>query len=42
MGRIERVNEGLRREISEIIHTELRDPRLEFVTITSAEVTRDL
>ena len=42
LGRIERINQGLKREISEIIHMELRDPRLEFVTITCVEVTRDL
>ncbi len=42
MGRIERINQTLKREVSEIIHRELTDPRLEFVTITAAQVTRDL
>ena len=42
MGRIERVNQTLKREISEIIQRELRDPRLEFATITAVETSRDL
>ncbi len=29
-------------ELSEIIHRDLRDPRLGFVTLTGAEITRDL
>jgi ribosome-binding factor A len=40
--RQERVQEQLVQEISEIIHRELRDPRLGFVTLTGAEITRDL
>jgi ribosome-binding factor A len=40
--RQERVQEQLVHEISEIIHRELRDPRLGFVTLTGAEITRDL
>ena len=42
MGRIERVNEQLKREVSKIIHQDLADPRLQFVTITQADVSKDL
>ncbi|MBF0521651.1 MAG: 30S ribosome-binding factor RbfA [Candidatus Omnitrophica bacterium] len=42
MGRIDRVNEQVKREISLILQRELQDPRLEFVTITSADVSADL
>jgi ribosome-binding factor A len=41
--RIERVNNLIRREISELIQYELRDPRLEsFVTVTEVDTTADL
>ncbi len=40
--RKERLEELLRREISDIIHREVKDPRIGFVTVTDAEVTRDL
>lgn len=40
--RPERVQEALRQEISRIVHQELRDPRLGFITITGVELTRDL
>ena len=41
--RIERVNTLIRREISEIIQQELRDPRLdEFVVVTEVDTTPDL
>ncbi len=42
MGRIERVNQQLKREISGILQRELGDPRLEFVSITYVRVSRDL
>lgn len=42
MGRIEKVNQQLRREISQIIQQELSDPRLEFVSITQVDTSRDL
>lgn len=42
MDRIERVNETIRREISLIVQQELSDPRLELVTISRAQVSRDL
>lgn len=37
-----RLNEQLKREISEILRTEVRDPRIGFPTITNVEVTSDL
>jgi ribosome-binding factor A len=40
--RQERIKELLRTEISDIIHREIRDPRLGFVTVTDAEVSKDL
>jgi ribosome-binding factor A len=41
--RIERVNTLIRREISELIQQELRDPRLdEFVTVTEVITSPDL
>ena len=42
MGRIDRVNQAVKREISIILHGEIKDPRLQFVTITQVEVSRDL
>jgi ribosome-binding factor A len=41
--RIERVNTLIRREISELIQQELRDPRLdEFVAVTEVDTSPDL
>ena len=40
--RPERVQEAIRQEISKIVHDEIRDPRLGFITITGVELTRDL
>lgn len=40
--RMSKINQRVKREIGEILHRELQDPRLEFVTITAAEVSRDL
>ena len=42
MGRIERINQAVKEEVSRIIQMEVKDPRLEFVTITHVEVSRDL
>jgi len=42
MGRIEKVNHQVQREIGKIIQQELSDPRLQFVTITDVDVSRDL
>ena len=40
--RQERIQEQLVQELSEMIRRDLRDPRLGFVTLTGAEITRDL
>ena len=40
--RVERVSEFIRREASEIIQRQLKDPRIGFITITRVEVTPDL
>lgn len=40
--RKERLEELLRREISDIIRREVKDPRIGFVTVTDAEVSGDL
>ena len=41
--RTERVAEAIRRLVSEILHQELRDPRIAgFITVTKVEITPDL
>ncbi len=40
--RIDRVNQLIREEISQLLQRELKDPRLGFVTVTDVEVSRDL
>ncbi len=40
--RKDRLNRQLQQEIAIIIHQELKDPRLGFVTITKVELSRDL
>lgn len=40
--RPERVQEALRQEISRIVHSEIKDPRLGFITITKVDITKDL
>ena len=42
MSRRDRVSEAIRKEVSTILHSELKDPRLGFVTITRVELTPDL
>jgi ribosome-binding factor A len=42
MHRMDKVNHQIQKEISIILQQELGDPRLKFVTITKAEVSRDL
>jgi len=42
MGRMEKVNELVKREIGSMIQREMRDPRLQFVTITEVHVSPDL
>ncbi|MFQ5520774.1 MAG: 30S ribosome-binding factor RbfA [Candidatus Methylomirabilia bacterium] len=40
--RIERVNQLIKEEISGLLHRELKDPRIGFVTVTDVEVSKDL
>ena len=40
--RVEKVQEVMKQEISQIILRELKDPRIGFVTVTSVECTGDL
>lgn len=42
MGRTDKVNRQLQKEISAILQKELGDPRLSFVTITQVDISRDL
>ena len=42
MARIDRINQTMKREISSILQAEVKDPRLQFVTINQVEVSRDL
>lgn len=42
MPRYEKVAEAIRKEVSLIVHDELKDPRLGFITITRVELTQDL
>lgn len=40
--RVEKVQELMKKEISQIVQRELKDPRIGFVTVTSVECTGDL
>jgi ribosome-binding factor A len=40
--RSERVSHLLRKEVSEIIMSRIKDPRLGFLTVTDVDVTQDL
>lgn len=42
MSRVERVVVALKKEVSNIIHDELKDPRAGFITVTRIELTDDL
>jgi len=42
MGRMERVNQQLKREIGNIVLQELSDPRVAFVSIIGVNVSKDL
>ena len=42
MGRMDKVNQQVKREVSRILHQELSDPRLAFVTILAVTVSPDL
>ncbi|MFS0727886.1 30S ribosome-binding factor RbfA [Paenibacillus sp. 1P07SE] len=40
--RVERVGEQIKKELSQLIQSELKDPRIGFITVTGVEVTGDL
>ena len=40
--RLERLNEQVRREVSDILRTDVKDPRVGLVTVTEARVSSDL
>jgi len=42
MGRKDRVKEIIKQEVSSIIHDEVNDPRIGFVTVTRIEMSPDL
>jgi len=42
MSRIQRLNEQFRREVAEALRLKVRDPRVDGVVVTGAEVTSDL
>ncbi len=42
MERINRVNQMMRREVAMIVREDMGDPRLDFVSISRVEVSRDL
>lgn len=39
--RSDRIADQMQRELADIIRTELKDPRVGWVTLTAVEVTRD-
>jgi ribosome-binding factor A len=39
--RVSRVGEQIKKELSQIIQAELKDPRIGFITVTGVEVTND-
>ncbi len=42
MARTEKVAQAIKKEIGKIVHDELSDPRLGFITIMRADVSKDL
>ena len=40
--RLERLNEQVRREVSDILRSDVKDPRVGLVTVTEARVSSDL
>lgn len=40
--RVGRVGEQIKKELSQILQTELKDPRIGFITVTGVDVTNDL
>ena len=41
-GRMRRVDEAVREVLSDVISTDLKDPRIGFVTVTAVKTSRDL
>ncbi len=42
MSRMDRINAQVKRAISEVLHQEMQDPRLQFVSVTYVQVAPDL
>ena len=40
--RVSRIGEQMKKELSQIVQREIKDPRIGFVTVTGVEVTADL
>jgi ribosome-binding factor A len=40
--RVGRVGEQIKKELSQIVQSELKDPRIGFITVTGVEITNDL
>ncbi len=40
--RVQRMQEEMKKEVSQILRTELKDPRIGFITITDVEISSDL
>ena len=40
--RVEKLQEAIRQEISKIVLNDIKDPRIQFVTVTAVELTDDL
>lgn len=40
--RVQRLNEEIKREISDVIQRHMKDPRIGFVSVTDVELSRDL
>jgi ribosome-binding factor A len=40
--RVGRVGEQIKKELSQIVQSELKDPRIGFLTVTGVEITNDL
>lgn len=40
--RVHRVGEQIKKEVSQLIQSEIKDPRIGFITVTDVEVTGDL
>lgn len=40
--RVQRVAEAIKEEVSELLHSELKDPRIGFASVVKVDVSRDL